>query len=196
MVGIPGKGEGIEPQRIHRRQLQQPKIRLCRSQVRQVVGDQVVSQKEVRASSEIVQFRQCCPQVAASKDQRLIDVRAHRGEGVDAVVLLADLEVQREKAGRKTWVHGDVHESGRRSIYLTTRSVSMRTRFGCRCWRRRLNRCLAPDQQQTQTADLILGFTVQTKKSRESFQNRPFPQPPTAVTCTKPDAAPCRARHC
>ena len=101
VIGIARKGEGIEPQRIDGRQPQQPKIGLCRGEMRQVEEDQVVPQQEVGSTRELVQPRQCRCQVAAAKDAPFAGIRAHRGERMDAAVLLADFEVQRETGGRK-----------------------------------------------------------------------------------------------
>ena len=75
----------------------------------QIEIDQVVTEQEVRAISEVVEFCQCRCQVAAAKDQWLVNVRTHCGKCVNAVILLADFEVQREKGGRETWDHSNVH---------------------------------------------------------------------------------------
>ena len=105
VIGIARKGEGVEPQRIHRRQLQQPETRLCCFQMGQIEIDQVVAEQKVRAISEFVELCQCCRQVAIVEDQRLIDIRAYRGEGMNATILLADLKVERQATRRKVGVH-------------------------------------------------------------------------------------------
>ena len=69
--------------------------------MRQVEEDQVVAQQKAGASAEIVQPRQRSCQVAAAEDEPLAGIRTHRGECVDAAVLLPDFEVQRETGRRK-----------------------------------------------------------------------------------------------
>ena len=100
-----GKARGVEPQRIHRRQLQQPEIGLCCLQMGQIKIDQVVTEQEARAISEFVELCQLRCQVAIVEDQRLINIRAHRGEGMNAAILFADFKVERKAARRKVGVH-------------------------------------------------------------------------------------------
>ena len=99
VIGIAGKGERAEHQGVHRRELQQPQIGIGRGQVGQVKGNQVVAQHEGRPIGELVQLGQGRGQTAAGMHQAPAGIRAHRAEGVDAAVLLADLDVQREAAG-------------------------------------------------------------------------------------------------
>ena len=101
MIGIAGKGEGAEPQRIQRREFQQPQVRLRRGQMGQVEGNQVVAQNERRPVGEIVQRRQRRRQAAAGIHQGLAGVRAYRAKLVDALVFPADLEIQRETGGQE-----------------------------------------------------------------------------------------------
>ena len=104
MIGIAGKGEGAEPQRIQRREFQQPQVRLRRGQMGQVEGNQVVAQNERRPVGEIVQRRQRRRQAAAGIHQGLAGVRAYRAKLVDALVFPADLEIQREAGGQENLV--------------------------------------------------------------------------------------------
>ena len=100
VVGVAREGEGIQPQRIDRREPQEPKFGLCRSQMRQVEAEQVVAEKEFGASGEIVHSRQRGRQVAAAVEyQTLAGIWPHCAEGVNAAVLFADFEVQREARG-------------------------------------------------------------------------------------------------
>ena len=94
VIRIARKGEGVQLQRIHRWQLQQPEVRLRRGQMGQIEGDQVVAEQEVRAISEVVECRQRRRQVSTAEDQGLIDIRAHRSEGVDAAVPNTDFKIQ------------------------------------------------------------------------------------------------------
>ena len=91
-------------------------------------------EQEVRAISEIVEFCQCCRQVIALEYQRLIDIRTYRGEGMNAVVLLADFKVERKAARRKAWVHSDMWKAvdvpylrGLRQIKGTLKSQPMKS---------------------------------------------------------------------
>ena len=68
VIGIARKGEGVEPQRIHRRQPQQPKIGLCCFQMGQIEINQVVAEQKVRAISEFVELCQRRCQVATVED--------------------------------------------------------------------------------------------------------------------------------
>ena len=107
VIGVAGKGEGVEPQRIHRRKPQEPEIGVRRGQMRQVEGDQVVAQQAVRADGERIQLRQRRAQRAVVKGEGLAGLRAHRSEGADAAVPAADFEIQREAAQRQA--SGVVH---------------------------------------------------------------------------------------
>ena len=57
VIGIARKGQGAEPQGVHRREVQEPQIGLRRLQVRQVEGDQVVAQHEGGPVGEFVERR-------------------------------------------------------------------------------------------------------------------------------------------
>ena len=94
VVRIAGKGEGVQLQRIHRRQLQQPEIRFRRGQMGQIEGDQVVTEQKVRVSSEVVECRQRRGQISTAEDHGLIDIRTHRSEGVDAAIPNTDFKIQ------------------------------------------------------------------------------------------------------
>ena len=54
VIGIAGKGQGVEAQRVHRRQLQQPQVGIGGAQVGQVEVAEVVPQHEVRAVGQVV----------------------------------------------------------------------------------------------------------------------------------------------
>ena len=73
----------------------------------------VVAEQEVSAVSQPVESGQCRGQgqAAAGKDQPLVGVGAHRGEGMDAGVSLADFQV--EGRGR--------HSEGGRSRVVSSR---------------------------------------------------------------------------
>ena len=94
VVGVAGKHERTEPQRVDSRQPQQPQIGLRRFEMRQVEGDQVVSQNELGAVGEGVQFRQRGGQVAARMRHAAAGIAAHRTESMNAVVL-ADFKIER-----------------------------------------------------------------------------------------------------
>ena len=67
VVGVAGEGKRIEPQRIHRRHAQQPEVGLRSLELREIEGDQVVSEQKCRAVGECIQLRERRRQVAASK---------------------------------------------------------------------------------------------------------------------------------
>ena len=54
VIRIAGEGQRIEPQGIHRKQIQQPQAGIGRPQMGQVESDQVVPQQEVRAIGQVV----------------------------------------------------------------------------------------------------------------------------------------------
>ena len=103
VIGVAGKRQRIEPQRIDRRQLQQPKIGLRRCQMRKIKSNQVMTEQKGRALGESVQLGQRRRQVAASKYQAPAGIRAQRGESADAAVPDTDFEVQREAARSKAF---------------------------------------------------------------------------------------------
>ena len=91
VIGIAREGERAEPQRVHRRQSKQPQVWLRRLEVGQVEGNQVVAEKEGDAVGERVEPRQFrCRSAAIVAVAR---IATHRPEGVDAPILLADLQV-------------------------------------------------------------------------------------------------------
>ena len=100
MIGIPGEGQRIEPERVHRGQTQQAQAGICSSQVGQVEADHVVPQHKVRAVSQVVQPGQRRRQIVAhpGNDQGLSGVRPHTGQGVDALIRPANFQIQRQTA--------------------------------------------------------------------------------------------------
>ena len=105
VIWVAGVGERVEPQRIDRRQPQQPKVGLCRGEVRQVEENQVVAQQEGGTLREIVQVCQGRAEVTVLEDQSLAGIRPDRREGMDATVLLSHLEVERETWEGRAWLH-------------------------------------------------------------------------------------------
>ena len=65
VVGISGKGEGIEPQRVHRGEPQQSKIGLRRFEVGEIERDEIVAQQSVHARGERIELCQCGHQLVA-----------------------------------------------------------------------------------------------------------------------------------
>lgn len=100
VVRISGKVQGGEAQRGHRRQLQEPQVRVGGAQVGQVKVNEVVAQQEVGALGQLVQSGHRLGQAAAATGERegYIGVRPHTGHGVDAAVVPADLQVQGQAA--------------------------------------------------------------------------------------------------
>ena len=96
VIGVAGKGQRTEAQRIHRRQPHEPQVGVCCREMRKVEGDQVVAQDKGRAVGEIVQLRQRRRQTAAGMHQAMAGIRPHCAKCVDATVLLANLQVQRQ----------------------------------------------------------------------------------------------------
>ena len=101
VIGIARKGQGAEPQGVHRREVQKPQIGLRRLQVRQVEGDQVVAQHEGGPVGEFVERRQRRRRSFPGIDQVLPRIRAYRAEGVDPAVLLPHFQIQRDAARRE-----------------------------------------------------------------------------------------------
>ena len=60
MIGVLGKGQRTQPERIDRRELQQPQIGFRGGKVRQVKGNQVMPQKKRCPVSKTVQSCQFC----------------------------------------------------------------------------------------------------------------------------------------
>ena len=100
VIRVLRKGQRVEPERVHRRQLQQPQLRTGRLQVRQVEADQVVAQHEVCAVGKLVQLGQRRRKggAASRESQNFVQVRPHSGEGVDAAIPFAYLQVQGQAA--------------------------------------------------------------------------------------------------
>ena len=98
VIGVAGEGERAETQRVDGREFQKPEGRLRRRQVRQVEGDQVVSQQEGRALGEVVQPRKYGSETAARMRQTAAGIRPYCPDGMNPVVP-ADLEIQ-GNAGR------------------------------------------------------------------------------------------------
>ena len=107
VIGVAGKGEGTQQQRIDRRQIQQAQVRLGGPEVRQVESDQVVAEQEVGAVCQLVKPVQCRLKAHAAfgKGQPVVGGGPHRGESVDAGVVLADLKVERQTCGERTVTH-------------------------------------------------------------------------------------------
>ena len=101
VIGMAGKGEWAEAQRIHRRQCQQTQFRLRGCQVGQVEADQVVPQNEGRPIGELVELQQRFRQSAAGMHQALAGIRSDRADRVDAAILPANLQVERKAARPK-----------------------------------------------------------------------------------------------
>ena len=95
VVGISWKRQRIQPERIHRWQSQEPQSRVRGPQMRQIEGNQVVAQNEVRAVCKIVQPGQSRSQGAArgEEDQGLAVIGADPRESVDTAVANADFKV-------------------------------------------------------------------------------------------------------
>ena len=96
VVGVAGEGQGVEAERVHRGQVEQPQPGLGGPQVGEVEVDQVVSQQEVRALGQLVQPGQGLGQVAAHPGDRhrLTRIRTDSGNRVNPVIRPADLQVQ------------------------------------------------------------------------------------------------------
>ena len=96
VIRVAGEGQGIEPERIHRRQMQEPQPGIRGLQMGQVESDQIVAQEEVRAIGKAVQACQCSVQASAcsADSQGLTGIGAYSSDSVDTVVPTADLKVQ------------------------------------------------------------------------------------------------------
>ena len=101
VIGVSGKSERIESQRVHRRHAQKPEVGLHRLELRKIEGDKVVPEQKGRSLGKRIQLVQCCRQVAALKHQAPARIGAQCGEGANATVPDADFEVQRHAARRK-----------------------------------------------------------------------------------------------
>ena len=102
VIRIAGEGQRIEPQGIHRKQIQQPQAGIGRPQVGQVESDQVVLQRKVRAVGQLIQPGQGLGQIVAHSrnDHGLTDVRPHAGHGVNSPIRPANFQVQRQTSGQ------------------------------------------------------------------------------------------------
>ena len=98
VVGVAGERQRVEPEGVHGRKLEQPQVRVGGSQVGQVEVDQVVAQHETGAVSQIVQPGQRLGQAATAMDigERHVRVRPQAGQGMDPLVDLPDLQIQRQ----------------------------------------------------------------------------------------------------
>ena len=105
VVGVAGKGQRAESERVHRRAFQHFQVRLGGGQVRQVKGDDVVAQNEIYSLGHVVQLGKGCGQgeVSVGIDQGLAAVGAQCGEGVDTLVLGADFEVEGETVSEEAF---------------------------------------------------------------------------------------------
>ena len=101
MIGVARKGQRAETQGVHRRQLEQPQARLCRRQVWQVEGDQIVAQKEGRPVGEIVELRQFRRRTTAGIP--LPGIGAHRAKGTNTFAFPAYLQIERKAARPGGW---------------------------------------------------------------------------------------------
>ena len=63
VVGVAGEGEGVQPEGVHRGQIEQPQVGIGGLQVGQVEVDQIVPQQEVRAICQLIQPGQRLVQV-------------------------------------------------------------------------------------------------------------------------------------
>ena len=96
VIRVAGKGERAETERVDRRQVQEPQIRTCGSQVRQIESDQVVAEQKGRPIGELVQPPKGPGQAISGRRQALARIRPHRANRLDAAVRPAHLEVQRQ----------------------------------------------------------------------------------------------------
>ena len=96
VIGVARKGQGIEPERIHRRQPQQSETGIGGLQMGQVEIDDIVAQQKFYVARESVQLLQSGGQTRARrrKDKGLACVRTHSCERVDAAVPSTDLKVE------------------------------------------------------------------------------------------------------
>ena len=101
VVGVAREGQRVESQRVHCREVQQLQVRFDGRQVEQVESENVVTQQEVRALSQVVQPGQGggAGLRSVGESQGLAGVRAYCREGVDALVFDPYFEVQGETAG-------------------------------------------------------------------------------------------------
>ena len=100
VVRVLREGEWTQHERVQGRAAEQPKIRCRRAQVRQVEVDQVVAEDDVRRCGEIVEFVQGIAQLAAPEPgaNEGAAVGVGRGQGVDSLGSLADLQVEGQVA--------------------------------------------------------------------------------------------------
>ncbi|MCZ7598476.1 MAG: hypothetical protein M5U09_13200 [Gammaproteobacteria bacterium] len=93
VVGIAGKGERIEPQGIDHGQLQHPQRGHRRGEVGPVEGDDVVTEQEVEAGGERVEFLEGADDVGAGIGERTAVVTANGGQLADARIARTHLRV-------------------------------------------------------------------------------------------------------
>ena len=101
VVGVARKGQRIQAERVHHRQLQQLQVGTGCRQVRPVEGDEVVAKDECRRAGEFVEHCQSLGQVAATEHTGIAGVAEHAGKGMDRVVRDTDFEVDGNAARRK-----------------------------------------------------------------------------------------------
>ena len=95
VIGVPGEGEGIESERVDRRQPQEAQSRIGGLEVRQIEIDQVVAEQELCPIGKVVQLGQRRSQAAPIHRglQGLASVRSYSRKRTDAVVPGADFKV-------------------------------------------------------------------------------------------------------
>ena len=94
VVGPPGKGQGIQEQRVQAGQFQQSQARMRGLQVRNVEGYEIVAQDEPRSLGHAVQSGQLSSiRRSISSGELLAGVGAPGGEGVDACRVDVNLQV-------------------------------------------------------------------------------------------------------
>ena len=107
VVRVAGEGERIQAQRVDARESQQSQIGSGGLQMRHVELDQVVAEQAARAVGERVELLQRRGQIATAEEQALPAAGADGREGVDAVVVSADLEVHGKALGDDVIVASD-----------------------------------------------------------------------------------------
>ena len=95
VIRVERERQRVDPQRVHRRHLQQPQSGARGLQMGEVELDEVVAEHEARAVGEIVKVGQCLIQAAAllGEDDGSPVVGPSAGERVDAPGLPGDLKI-------------------------------------------------------------------------------------------------------
>jgi hypothetical protein len=99
VIGIARKRQRIQAQGVDGGQTQQAQIRACGGQMRQVVGDQVMTQDEGGAFGQVIESGQCGAQIVAAVSQRRPGIAPDRGELMDAPILDADFQIDAQATG-------------------------------------------------------------------------------------------------